>query len=104
MQGHIVTAGNVHFTCDQGTNGGMYDYALVKDGYQDFVNIQAVLTVPWRPHAGLEITIAGFSSKWWRRSITLVPTLPAYSKPKLQAQADSKRSKQKKKQTQRRAE
>ncbi|CAK0909711.1 unnamed protein product, partial [Prorocentrum cordatum] len=104
MQGHIVTAGNVHFTCDQGTNGGMYDYAFVKDGYQDFVNIQAVLTVPWRPHAGLEITIAGFSSKWWHRSITLVPTLPAYSKPKLQAQADSKRSKQKKKQTQRRAE
>ncbi|CAK0837550.1 unnamed protein product [Prorocentrum cordatum] len=104
MQGHIVTAGNVDFTCDQGTNGGMHDYALVKDGYQDFVNIQAVLTVPWRPHSGLEITMAGSSSKWWHRSMELVPALPAYFKPKLQAQADSKRSKQKRKQTQRRAE
>eukprot|EP00959_Pyramimonas_sp_CCMP1952_P308205 6450244-Pyramimonas_sp.AAC.2 len=83
---------DVQITCDNGAKGGLYDYAMVKEGFSQLVSLKAVTDVPLATHCGVEVRLKGVPQKWWHRSLSLVASLPRYDKPKVEASSSSRRT------------
>ncbi|CAK0859205.1 unnamed protein product, partial [Prorocentrum cordatum] len=72
----------------------MYDYGLVGRGFPD-VTLSPDLSVPWKTHCGVHISVMAARTQRWYRQLVLPQPLPSRERPCAAADPDSKTSKRK---------
>ncbi|CAK0811743.1 unnamed protein product, partial [Prorocentrum cordatum] len=72
----------------------MYDYGLVGRGFPE-VTLSPDLSVPWKTHCGVHISVKAARTQRWYRQLVLPQPLPSRERPRAVADPDSKTSKRK---------